>query len=59
MINLNFEEKVQITIMDYSGRRLRTMKTQGKFDIDLEPGYYYFEVLRQNGQSSVQKLVRK
>jgi hypothetical protein len=58
-INLNISEEVQISIMDYSGRRLQTLKATGKFEVDLKPGYYYFEVRQKNGTTSMHKLVKR
>ena len=58
-INLNISEEAQISIMDYSGRRLQTLKATGKFEVDLKPGYYYFEVRQKNGTTSMHKLVKR
>jgi hypothetical protein len=58
-INLNISEEVQISIMDYSGRRLQTLKATGKFEVDLKPGYYYFEVRQKDGTTSMHKLVKR
>lgn len=58
-INLNLTEEVEVSIMDYSGRRLQTLKVNGKFEVDLKPGYYYFEVRQKDGTTSMHKLVKR
>jgi len=58
-INLNTSEEVEVSIMDYSGRRLQTLKVSEKFEVDLKPGYYYFEVRQKNGTTSMHKLVKR
>jgi hypothetical protein len=58
-INLNISEEVEVSIMDYAGRRIKTLKATGKFEVDLKPGYYYFEVRQKNGTTSMHKLVKR
>lgn len=59
IINLNLSEEVQVSIMDYCGRKLQTLNVQGKFEVDLKSGYYYFEVRQKNGITSMHKLVKR
>ena len=59
-INLKTNEVVEVCIMDFAGRRIKTFTTSGKFKTDdLKSGYYYFEVREKNGMKTIQKLVKR
>ena len=59
-INLKTTEVVEVCIMDFAGRRIKTFTTSGKFKTDdLKSGYYYFEVREKNGMKTIQKLVKR
>lgn len=59
IINISTPEEVEVTIMDYTGRRLKTFKTTGKFEVDLKPGNYYFELRQKTGEISIHKLMKR
>lgn len=59
-ISLITTETVEICIMDFTGRRIKTFNANGKFKTDyLRPGYYYFEVKTKNNNITLQKLVKR
>lgn len=60
VISLTTSTEVQVNVMDFAGRRIKSFKATGKFDVsDLKSGYYYFEVSCPDGSRTISKLVKR
>jgi len=60
IISLTTSTEVQVNVMDFAGRRIKSFKATGKFDVsDLKSGYYYFEVSYPDGSRTISKLVKR
>ena len=60
VIYLTNSQEVTINVMDFTGRRVKSFRGTGKFDVsDLKPNFYYFEVNYSDGSKNMSKLIKR
>jgi len=58
-IYLDSKQEVTVDVMDFAGRRVKSFKGIGKFDVsDLKSSYYYFGVSYPDGTKTISKLIK-